>query len=170
MARPKSLHLDCTFTDTYLVSVLGRLPWLEELKVAGGVVQDPFWKGMSLPCDRIWQVPTPDEHASGMLVPNLKVLIVNYPIAMRRMRLLPDQEGEIAHLSYHLDNPSIFGHWKVRQILGVADAREQAGCPLRALACWFPENGVNVVIGSLDGISNRPEFVPQLLFGANMMF
>jgi len=160
MPRPKSLHLDCTFTDSNLVSVLGRLPWLEELKVAGGVVQDPFWQGMALPCDRIWQVPAPDEHATGMLVPNLKVLMVNYPTAMRRMRLLPDQEGEIVHLSYHRDNPSIFGHWKVWQILGVADARKQAGCPLRTLACWFPENGVNVVIGSLDGIPNRPEFVP----------
>jgi hypothetical protein len=159
MPRPKSLHLDCTFTDAYLISVLRRLPWLEGLRVAGNVVQDPFWEGMALSCNRGRQVSPTDEDATHMLVPNLKVLLVNYPTGMIRIKLRPDQEGEAAQLSYHLDNPSSFGEWKVPQILGTAAARKQAGCPLRTLACWFPGQGVKVLIGSLDGLPTRPKFV-----------
>ena len=34
MPTPKSIHLDCAFSDDTLIGVLGRLPWLEELRVA----------------------------------------------------------------------------------------------------------------------------------------
>jgi hypothetical protein len=159
MPRPKSLHLDCTFTDAYLVSVLRRLPWLEELKVAGNVVQGPFWEGMALSCNRGRQVSPSDEDATRMLVPNLKILLVNYPTAMLCLKLRRDREAEVAQLPYHLDNPSIFGELKVPQVLGVAAARKKAGCPLRTLACRFPGQGVKVLIGSLDGLPTRPKFV-----------
>ena len=43
MPTPKSLHLDCAFTDAALIAVLGRLPWLEELQFAATLVQDAFW-------------------------------------------------------------------------------------------------------------------------------
>jgi len=159
MPRPKSLHLDCTFTDTHLISLLSRLPWLEELKVAGKVLQDTFWEGMAPSCNSSWQVSPTDERATRMLVPNLKVLLVNYPTCMRPIILRYYQPGEWEQVSNHLNELSSGREWTMTQIFGVAEAREQAGCPLRTLACWVPEKGVNVLIGGLDGLSNRPRFV-----------
>ena len=51
MPRPKSLHLDCTFTDAALIGVLSRLPWLEELQIAGTGVSDTFWEGLTPSCN-----------------------------------------------------------------------------------------------------------------------
>ena len=142
MPTPKSLHLDCTFTDDTLITMLGRLPWLEELQVAGTTMQDTFWKRMTPSCNPMWQVPLTKLLADGratrilaplLLVPNLQVLLVHYPIGMQA--------------------------WTVRQASTFAVAREQAGCPLKTLACWSPEQKTEVLIGSLDSLPKRPKFV-----------
>jgi hypothetical protein len=86
MPTPKSLHLECAFTDAALIAVLGRLPWLEELQVAGTIAQDAFWEGLtpsSKPTWRVWLPEShPDERANRILTPNLKVLLVNYSTAI----------------------------------------------------------------------------------------
>ena len=159
MPRPTSLYLDCTFTDAALVSVLGRLPWLAELKVAGTVVGDTFWEGMAPCCNPCWQISPPDEHATPILAPNLKVLLVNYPTGMRRVRGRPYHGFEMTQVSNHPDDVPRGEGWTVTQILAVTVAREQAGYPLRTLACWSQDQGVNVIIGSLDNLPNRPTWV-----------
>ncbi len=82
MPTPKSLHLDCAFTDAVLIAVLCRLPWLEELQVAGTVARHGFWDGLTPSSKPTWPqwLPAsyPDERANRILVPNLKVLLVNY--------------------------------------------------------------------------------------------
>ena len=159
MPRPKSLHLDCTFTDAVLISVLGRLPWLEELKVAGTVVGDTFWEGMAPCCTLIQPVLPPGEHATRVIVPNLKVLLVNYPTGMQRIKLKPDQQGEMVRVSGRPDDVPSRGNWTVKQILAVTAAREQAGYPLRTLAyCTLGQASI-VLIGSLAELPNRPKFV-----------
>ena len=142
MPTPKSLHLNCAFADDTLITMLGRLPWLEELQVAGTAMQDTFWKRMTPSCNPMWQLPLTKLLTDGratrilapsLLVPNLQVLLVHYPIGTQT--------------------------WTARQASTCAVAREQAGCPLRTLACWSPEQKAEVLIGSLDSLLNRPKFV-----------
>ena len=142
MPTPKSLHLNCTFTDDTLIAVLGRLPWLEELQVAGTAIRDTFWKRMTPSCNPMWQVPFTTLLTDGratrilapnLLVPNLQVLPIHYPTGMQA--------------------------WTVQQASAIAVARERAGCPLRTLACWSPEQKADVLLGSLDSLPNRPKFV-----------
>ena len=155
MPTPKSLHLDCAFTDAALIAVLGRLPCLEELQVAGTIAKDGFWEGLTPSSEPAWRVwpPTshPDDAANRILVPNLKVLLVNYstfyPYTLPLFqRMTPEQRAEIAH----------GGEWTVIQASVVAVAREQAGCAFETLACWSPEKKVKVLIGSLDTLPQRP--------------
>ena len=152
MPTPKSLHLDCTFTDTTLITVLGRLPWLEELQIGGTGVLDTFWEGLTPSCNPSRQVTLPDENAdenaTHILIPNLKVLLVNYPTRM--------QDSETAQVS---QDPNDGRDWTVIQASAVAAAREQAGCPLITLACWSSRQKVEVLLGSLDGLHKRPKSV-----------
>ena len=168
LPRPKSLHLDCTFTDAGLIAVLGRLPWLEELRIAGTGVLDTFWEGLTPSCNPSWRVSLPDENtdenASHVLVPSLKVLLVNCPTSMEHTVSMPDQQIEIAReLNDPNDGPS-GGDWTVSRASAIATAREQAGCPLRTLACWSLEQKVDVLIGSLDDLPKRPKFVSLAVF------
>ena len=160
MPTPKSIHLDCTFTDDTLIAVLGRLPWLEELQVAGTAVRDTFWKRLTPSCNPICQVsltesPT-DQPAPDLLVPNLKVLLVHYPKATAPT---PNQKRELENVSKDPDEFSSGREWELTQASEAVVAREQAECPFRTLACWFPEHKVEVLIGSLDNLPRRPEFV-----------
>ena len=154
MPRLKSLHFDCPSTDAELISVLGRLPWLEELQVAGTVVRDTFWEGLAPLCDPSPQVSPPDEHATRFLVPNLKVLLVNYPTRIRSVRPMPSQRD-----SNHHEGMLIDAYQSMRQILAVMAAREQAGCPLRTLACRSPDQGFHLLIGGPDHLPKRPKCV-----------
>ncbi len=161
MPTPKSLHLNCAFTDAALIAVLGRLPWLEGLQVAGTIAQDAFWEGLtpsSKPTWRVWlPMSHPDERANRILVPNLKVLLVNYstgnlytpPISKSTKRMPQKHRAGIAQ--------ECDGEWTVTQASAVAVAREQAGCPLETLACWSPEKKVEVLIGNLDTLPQRPK-------------
>ena len=157
MPRLKSLHFDYPSTDAVLISVLGRLPWLEELQVAGTVVRDTFWEGLAPPCNPSPQVSPPDEHAPPFLVPNLKVLLVNYPRRMRSARRMPGQRDSNYHEGM-LSDP----YRCTRQILAVMAAREQAGSPLRALACRSPDQGFYLLIGGPDYLPKRPKCVPSI--------
>ena len=150
MPTPKSLYLDCTFIDATLIAVLGRLPWLEELQVAGSSVEDTFWKRLTPSCNpgllSIAQRVVYGERATDTLVPNLKTLLVHYPPgAMKRVSKYP---GEV----------SSGGGWK-QLPLAAAEARKQAGCPFRTLACCYREHRPKVLIGSLDNVPKRPKFV-----------
>ena len=162
MPTPRSIHLDCTFTDAVLITVLSRLPWLEELQVAGTAVRDTFWRRLTPSCNLRRQlslsVSLTDESAPDILVPNLKVLLVHYPTGKQGIPT-PEQQREMAQVSKHADGISSGGDWRLLQASAAAVAREQAGCPLRTLACWSPERRVDVLIGSLDGIPSRPKFV-----------
>ena len=164
MPTPKSIHLDCTFTDDTLIAMLGRLPWLEELQVAGTAVQAPFWKRLTPYRNPSCQVPLSksltDGPAPDILVPNLKVLLVHYPPDTQGTAPTPNQEREMAQVSKYPGGVSGGGDWRLLQASTVAVAREQAGCPFRILACWSPEQKVDVLIGSLDSLTNRPKFVP----------
>ncbi len=103
-----------------------------------------------------------NENATNVLVPKLKILLVNYPTAMRRTTLLPDLNGRMEQVpNYHHPDVDVSRgeDWTVKQASIVAAAREQAGYPLRTLACWSPTREVEVLIGSLDSLPNRPEFV-----------
>ena len=162
MPTPKSLHLDCRFTDAALVTVLGRLPWLEELQIASNVAQDAFWEGLtpsSKPTSRAYP-PTshPEERANPILVPNLKVLLVNYAIYNLYVPLitLSDYAGRMRLQRRDELEHERSGEWTVKQASAVAVAREQAGCPLETLACWSREKKVEVLIGSLDTLPHRP--------------
>ena len=169
MPTPKSLHLDCAFTDTALIAVLGRLPWLEELQVAGTIAQAAFWEGLtpsSEPTGRAWLPKShPDERAVRILTPNLRVLLVNYSIGklytplihQTTNRVTRKQRTEVAQAPELLDDGSRGGEWTVIQASAVAVAREQAGCPLETLACWSPEKKVEVLIGTLDTLPQRPK-------------
>ena len=164
MPTPRSIHLDCTFTDGALIVVLDRLPWLEELQVAGTAVEDTFWKRLAPSLSPSQQVapatlPT-DERATPILVPNLKVLLVHYPTGTQGTLPTLNQQGEMAQVSKHSDKVSSGVDWRLAQASGVAVAREQAGCPLRTLACWSSGQKVDVLIGTLDGLPYRPKFVP----------
>ena len=173
MPTPKSLHLECAFTDAALIAVLGRLPWLEELQVAGTIAQDAFWEGLTpshKPTWRVWLPKShPDERASRILTPNLKILLVNYstgdlytplnPQPKKGTRVTRKQRAEIAQVPEFPDNGSSGGEWTVIQASAAAAAREQAGCPLETLACWSPEQKVEVLIGSLDRLPQRPKYV-----------
>ena len=161
MPTPKSLHLNCAFTDAALIAVLGRLPWLEELQVAGTIAQGAFWEALtpsSKPSWRVWlPMSYPDERANRILVPNLKVLLVNYstgdlytpPISQSMKNMMRKQRAEIV--------PVCGGEWTVIQASAVAVAREQAGSALKTLACWSPEKKVEVLIGNLDTVPQRPK-------------
>ena len=160
MPTPKSIHFDCGFTDDTLIDVLGRLPWLEELQVAGTAVRDTFWKRLTPSCNPTSQIsltesPT-DESAPDILVPNLKVLLVNYP---KTIASTANQKGEMTKVSKSSDEVSSDGDWNLMQASAAAVAREQAGCPLRTLACWSSKHKVEVLIGSLDNSPKRPKFV-----------
>ena len=169
MPTPKSLHLECEFTDAALIAVLGRLPWLEELQVAGTIATDAFWEGLTPSNKPKWGVwlpkSYPDERANRILAPNLKVLLVNYstgsldipPIHQSTKRMTRNPRTELAQTSELLGNGSRGGEWTVLQASAVAVAREQAGCPLETLACWSPEKKVEVLIGSLDTLPQRPK-------------
>ena len=163
MPRPKSLHLDCTFTDAALIAVLGRLPWLEELQVAGTVVRDTFWEGMTPSCNPNWPVSVPESHTDGrathILVPNLKVLLFHCMTGMRCTTSTTNHHSDISQVSKHPDEVSSGGNWMVIQASAVAFAREQSGCPLRILALWSLEQKVDVLIGSIDSLTNKPKFV-----------
>jgi hypothetical protein len=170
MPTPKSLHLECAFTDAALIAVLGRLPWLEELQVAGTIAQDAFWEALTPSNKPTWRVWLPkshlDERANRILIPNLKTLLVNYSTGnlytppdhqpTRGKRVTRKQQAEIAPASELLDGGSRGGRWTVIQASAVAVAREQAGCPLETLACWSPEQKVEVLIGHLDALTQRP--------------
>jgi len=170
MPTPKSLHLDCAFTDAALIAVLGRLPLLEELQVAGTIAQDAFWEALSpsnKPTWRVWLPKSlPDERANRILTPNLKFLLLNYSTgnlytppkgqpttAQRKARKRRAERAQEPELP---DDGPRGGEWTVIQASAVALAREHAGCPLETLACWSPEKQVNVLIGSLDTLPQRP--------------
>jgi hypothetical protein len=174
MPTPKSLHLDCAFTDAALIAVLGRLPWLEELKVAGTIAQGAFWEGLCPsrnPGWRVWLPKSyPDERATRVLAPNLRVLLVNYSTRIRYNQPKPQpttgkratrkRQAEIALASDLPDEDATRrGEWTVAQASAVAVARAQAGCPLETLACWSPEQNAEVLIGSLDTLPQRPKYV-----------
>ena len=179
MPTPKSLHLECAFTDAALIAVLGRLPWLEELQVAGTIAQDAFWEGLTPSNKPTWRVWLPqshqdDERANRILTPNLKILLVNYSTGnnnlytppksqpTRAQRVTREQRAEISQVSGRLPDGSGGGgggEWTVRQASAVAVARAQAGCPLGTLACWSLEKKVEVLIGCLDTLPQRPKWV-----------
>ena len=173
MPTPKSLHLECAFTDAALIAILARLPWLEELQIAGTVAQDAFWEGLTPSSSTSWRVwlPTsyPDERAHRILAPNLKTLLVNYSTGnlyvppepdpfkekkkARRRRVETRQTAEPPH-----EGPK-GGMWTVEHASAVAIEREQAGCPLETLAYWSQEQRVEVLIGDLDRLPQRPKCV-----------
>ena len=172
MPTPKSLHLECPFTDATLTTVLARLPWLEELQIAGTIAQESFWKALAPSSSTSWQVwlpaSYPDERAHRILAPNLKILLVNYathylyvPPAQthsrretrRRRRVESRQTAKPPR-----EGPK-GGTWTVERASAVAIARERAGCPLETLACWSPERRVEVLIGGLDRLPQRPKYV-----------
>jgi len=163
MPTPKSLHLDCRFTDGALISVLDRLPWLEELQVAGTAVEDNFWKRLVPNFNPNRQVAPAtllmDEHTTSILVPNLRVLLVHYPKGTQGTSPTLKQQGEMAQVSKHPEEVSSGAHWRLAQASAVAVAREQVGCPLVTLACWSSGQKVDVLIGSLDSLPYRPKFV-----------
>jgi hypothetical protein len=163
MPTPKSIHLDCTFTDDALIAALGHLPWLEELQVAGTAVRDTFWKRLTPSGNPSWQVSPANSHTdegvTRILVPNLKVLLIHYPASTRRTVPALNQQSEMPQVSKHPDEISSGGDWTVMQASALAVARERTGCPLRTLACWSPEQKVDVLVGSLDSVPNRPKFV-----------
>ena len=163
MPRPTSLHLDCTFTDAALIAVLGRLPWLEELRIGGTGLRETFWEGLTPSYNSIQQVSPPntytDENATHILVPKLKTLLVNHPSGITH--LSDSQRGMEQVTNHHHPDVgvSLGEDWTVKQASIVAAAREQAGYPLRTLACWSPEHNVEVLIGRLDSVPDRPKFV-----------
>jgi len=163
MPTPKSIHLDCTFTDAVLIAVLDRLPWLEELQVAGTAVEDTFWERLVPSFNPSQQIAPAtlltDERATPILVSNLKVLLVHYPTGTQGTSPTPNQQGEVAQVSKLPDEVSNSVDWRLAQASAVAVAREQAGCPLGTLACWSSEQKVDVLVGSLDGLPYRPKFV-----------
>ena len=163
MPTPKSLHLECAFTDGALIAVLGRLPWLKELQVAGTIAHHAFWEGLTpanKPTWRVWLPESyPDERAHRILTPNLKILLVNYSTG--NLYAPPEsqpskQRAGISQASERPGDGSSGGEWTVRQAWAVAVARAQAGCPLDTLACWSSEKKVEVLIGSLDTLPQRP--------------
>ena len=161
MPKPKSLYLDCTYTEAALISVLGRLPWLEELKIASTGLRETFWERLTPSYNSIQQVSSND-NATHILVPKLKALLVNYPTSMRRITLFRNLQGEMRQVlnHHHPDVDVTRGEdWTVKQASIVAVAREQAGYPLKTLACWSQKQKVEVLIGSLDSLPNRPKFV-----------
>ena len=167
MPAPKSLHLECAFSDAALIAVLGRLPWLEELQIAGTIAQDAFWEGLTPSRNPSWRVwlPTsyPDERATRVLTPNLKFLLINYSVELLYTPPKPQvkkttrrQRTQVAQAVQLPDDGPRGGEWTVVQASAVADARGQAGCPLETLACWSPEREVKVLIGNLDTVLQRP--------------
>lgn len=163
MPTPKSLHLECTFTDAALIAVLGRLPWLEELQVAGSIAQDVFWESLTPSNDQTWRVLLPnsysDERAIQILVPSLKVLLVNYS---KVLMYTPPKGNEVprsprTEITKASELRLKGGEWTVMQASAVAIARERAGCALETLACWSPEQEVKVLIGSLETLPQRPK-------------
>ena len=173
MPKPRSLHLDCTFTETALIVVLGRLPWLEELRIAGTGVRETFWEGLTpsynlIQHQQVSSLPNSysnEINATHILVPNLKVLLVNYPTGMRHVALANSLQTGMAATQVHNHQPDVDidistgEDCTVKRALTVAAAREQAGYPLRTLACWSWTREVKVLIGSLDSLSKRPRFV-----------
>ena len=163
MPTPRSIDLYCTFTNTVLIAVLDRLPGLEELRVAGTAVEDTFWKRLVPSFSPSQQVAPAtlhtDEHATPILVPNLKVLLVHYPADTQGTSPILNPQREMAQVSKHPDEVSNSVDWRLAQASAVAVARERVGCPLRTLACWSSEQKVDVLIGSLDGLPKRPKFV-----------
>ena len=162
MPTPKSIHLDCAISSGVLIAMLDRLPWLEELQVAGTTVNDTFWERL-VPSSSPSQQVAPatlltDERTTPILVPNLKVLLVHYPAGTQRTSPTLHQQ-EMARVSKHPDEVSSGVDWRLVQASGVAVTRERAGCPLRTLACWSSEQKVDVLIGSLDSLPYRPRFV-----------
>jgi len=170
MPAPKSLHLECAFSDAALIAVLGRLPWLEELQVVGTIAQDAFWEGLTPSHNPSWRVWLPtsyaDERATRILTPNLKILLINYlvePLCTipkpQVKRTTHRQRTEVAQAVQLPDDGPCGGQWTVMQASAVAVAREQAGCPLETLACWSPEREVKVLVGNLDTVPQRPKWV-----------
>ena len=168
MPTPKSLHLECAFTDEVLLVVLDRLPWLEELQIAGALIKDAFWEGFTASDKPERQVclpqSHPDEHVNHIPVPNLKILLINY--STDNMYISPTHHthgkgrwtrqrlAAEAWVSSHL---SYGEEYTVKQASAAVAAREQAGCPLQTLACFFPEQIVEVLIGNLDTLPQRPK-------------
>jgi len=164
--------LDCTFTDAVLIVVLGQLPWLEELQIGGTGVSDTFWEGLTPSRNPSWQASLPnstaDVNTTHILIPNLKNLLVNYPTRMQRIPLSRDLQGGMEEVPNDHQHPDVDVSrekgWMAKQALIVAAARRQAGYPLRTLAYWSPERKVEVLIGSLESIPNRPTFVSLIAF------
>ena len=152
MPTPKSLHLHWAFTGTALISILRRLPQLEELRVVGGIPQEAFWEALTPPCNlnkRSCALGSYlDARVTDILVPKLHILLVDN--SLQHITLSDD---DLKALS------SKGGHWTVTQASAVAVARERAGCPLNTLACWCPERKVTVLIGSLESLPQRPKCV-----------
>ena len=151
MPTPKSLHLNCAFADTALIAVLGRLPQLEELRVAGGIPEEAFWEALTPPCNLGTWSYLLDAHANNILVPKLQILLVDNSQKYNTIVHRPDDDRK-ALLSKR-------GEWTVTQASAAAVARERAGCPLKTLACWSPERKVTVLIGELESLPRRPECV-----------
>ena len=159
MPKPKSLYLDCTFTESGLIAVLGRLPWLEELRLTGTSLRETFWEGLTPSYHSIQQASL-NGNATHILVPKLKALLVNYPTRMARSRDLQGRVMEVPNYHHHPDIEVYKGKdWMAKQASTVAAARGQAGYPLRTLACWSVTHKAEVLIGSLNSIPNRPKFV-----------
>ena len=156
------MYLDCTFTEAGLIAILGRLPWLEELRITGTGLRETFWEGLTPSYHSIQQASS-NHNATHILVPKLKALLVNYPTRMARMPLSRDLQGIIGQVPNYHRPPGIDVNkgkdWMAKKASIVAAAREQAGYPLRTLACWSVMRKIEVLIGSLESIPNRPKFV-----------
>jgi len=179
MPTPKSLHLECAFTDEALLVMLVRLPLLEELQIGGALIKDVFWEGFTtsdkperhvcLPPSHRFERPKPIFALDRTLAPNLKILLINY--STNNMYLSPPRQMSkgrrwtreglalVSREYWGQDNPSYGEEFTVTQASAAVAVREQAGCPLEIVACFFPEQTVEVLIGNLDTLPQRPKWV-----------
>jgi len=168
MPTPKSLHLECAFTDEALLVVLDRLPWLEELQIAGTLIKDAFWKGFTTSDKSEYQVCLPQshpgDHANHILAPNLKNLLINYSTYIMYASPTHHTRGwgrwtrqRLAALAWVSSHLSYGEEYTVKQASAAVAAREQAGCPLETLACFLPGQTVKVLIGNPYTLPQRPK-------------
>lgn len=148
MPTPKSLDLNCLFTDAALIVILGELPQLEEFCVAGGIPQDAFWEGLTPSCNPDLLESRLDERTTDILVPNLEILLVDNSRDLHGFEAPNYWERKIQGRE-----------WTITQASAVAVARKRAGSPLKTLACWSPEEEVTVLIGSIKQLPRRPTCV-----------
>ena len=72
---------------------------------------------------------------------------------------LPKQRAKTAQTIDPHQEEAKGGEWTVVQASTVTIARDLAGCPLETLAYWSPERKVEVLIGNLDSLPQRPQYV-----------